>query len=135
MIGLDTGFFVELLLGNPTAVAVWRELVDGTAEGSVSCMSLFEIERLGLRGAISDHRTLLDGIPAVCNVHWIYNPEILSAAAGLSHGLGIPAVDSLILAAFLEAGARTVYTSDPHLETYRKKGVKIVNLRKGGGMG
>ena len=51
MIGLDTGFFVELLRGNREAVAVWKSLIAGEAEGVVSCLTLFELERLGLNNA------------------------------------------------------------------------------------
>jgi predicted nucleic acid-binding protein len=129
MIGLDTGFFVEFLLGNSRAVSVWKSLIENDEEAVVSCLTLFELERLGLKRGIEEAGTLLEAIPAVCTVFWLQEPDTLSKAAALSHGLGIPAVDSLILAGFLSAMVGTVYTTDRHLETYRKKGVHIVNLR------
>jgi predicted nucleic acid-binding protein len=55
--------------------------------------------------------------------------SLLSDGARLSHGLGIPAVDALILASLLEAGALTIYTTDEHIACYRGKGVEVVNLR------
>ena len=55
---------------------------------------------------------------------------MLSSAAGLSHGLGIPAVDALILAGFIQEKAGTIYTTYSHLKAYNKKGMKIINLRK-----
>jgi predicted nucleic acid-binding protein len=129
MIGLDTGFFVEFLRANSQAVSVWELLIENEEEAVVSCLTLFELERLGLKKAIEDTGTLLEAIPAVCTVLWLQEPDTLLRAAALSHGLGIPAVDSLILAGFLSAMTETVYTTDRHLEAYKKKGVRIKNLR------
>jgi predicted nucleic acid-binding protein len=129
MIGLDTGYFVEFLRGNREAVSVWKALIEGDEEGVVSCLTLFELERLGLKKVIEGAATLLEAIPAVCKVLWLQEPETLSRAAALSHGLGIPVVDSLILAGFLASMVQTVYTTSRRLEAYKKKGVNIVNLR------
>lgn len=52
MIGLDTGFFVEFLRGNSRAVSVWQALTENEEEAVVSCLSLFESERLGLKKGI-----------------------------------------------------------------------------------
>jgi len=130
MIGLDTGFFVEFLKANSQVVSVWESLIENDEEAVVSCLTLFELERLGLKKGIKEAGTLLEAIPAVCTVLWLQEPDTLSRAAALSHGLGIPAVGSLILAGFLSAMAETVYTTDRHLEAYKKKGVQIINLRK-----
>ena len=46
----------------------------------------------------------------------------------LSHGLGIPAVDALILTGFLVLDVDTIYTTDSHLELFHKKNVKILKL-------
>jgi len=129
MIGLDTGFFIELLRANHRAVSVWAALTENDEEAVVSCLTLFELERLGLKNAIGGAATLLEAIPAVCEVLWIQEPDTLSKAAALSHGLGIPSIDSLILAGFLASKAHTIYTTDRHLESYRKKGINILNLR------
>jgi len=130
MTGLDTGFFVELLRGEPAAVEFWERLIDGSEEGTVSCLTLLEIERLGKKRAIEGAEVLLEAIPAVCRLVWIQDSELLSSAAGLSHDLGIPAVDALILAGFIQEKADVIYTTDSHLEAYSKKGIKIINLRK-----
>ena len=131
MIGLDTGYFVRLVDGDQEAVRVWKGLVEGTQDACVSCVSLFELKRLGLKGAMPEHETLCEGIMAVCEVVWIDSARMLSSAAKLSHGLGMPAADSLILAGLLARGARTIYTTDRHLEAYRKKDVQVVNLGEG----
>ncbi|MEW6659677.1 MAG: PIN domain-containing protein [Thermodesulfobacteriota bacterium] len=129
MIGLDTGYFVEFLRANRESVNVWKALIANEEDAVVSCLTLFELERLGLKKGIEGADTLLEVIPAVCKVVWIQEPETLSKAAALSHGLGLPAVDSLILAGFLASEAQTVYTTDKHLESYKKTGVRIINLR------
>ena len=129
MIGLDTGFFVEFLRANSQAVSVWKSLIANDAEAAVSCLTLFELARLGLRKAIAETATLIEAIPAVCTILWLQDLDTLSKAAALSHGLGIPAVDSLILAGFLSVSTEIIYTTDQHLEAYQKKGVRIINLR------
>ena len=88
MIGLDTGFFVEFLRANSHAVAVWESLIENNEEAVVSCLTLFELERLGLKKAIEGAETLLEAIPAVCTVLWIQEPDTLAKAAALSHGSG-----------------------------------------------
>jgi hypothetical protein len=72
---LDTGFFVRLPVhdqGEGRAVDRWRALVEGEGEGVVSGLSLAELLRLSLKGAIGreDAGLLLDAIPAVCRVVW-----------------------------------------------------------------
>lgn len=129
MIGLDTGFFVEFLRGSARAISVWESLVEDEDEAVVSCLTLFELERLGLKRGIEGTETLVEAIPAVCKVLWINDPNIPSRAAALSHGLGMPAVDSLILACFLAEEIRTIYTTDAHFANYRRKDVQVINLR------
>ena len=48
----------------------------------------------------------------------------------LAHEGGLPAVDALILAGFVQAGVGIIYTTDKHLEAYKVKGVQMVNLAK-----
>jgi len=45
MIGLDTGFFVELMNGNEEAVKLWKACLDDEVELVVSSLTLFEIAR------------------------------------------------------------------------------------------
>ncbi|GLV49271.1 hypothetical protein TJA_23720 [Thermus sp. LT1-2-5] len=90
------------------------------AEGVASGLSLIELLRLALKGALpkKDVNLLLQAIPAVCRVVWP-DGRIGERAARLSHGLSLPLVDALILATALEAGARVLYTTDAHLEAYQ----------------
>jgi predicted nucleic acid-binding protein len=129
MIGLDTGFFIRLLENKKEAVRIWRGIVEGE-ESSVSCLTIFELKKLSLKKAIDEETTdlLIDAILSICKVTWIDGKEILLMGANLSHGLGIPAVDALILAGFLTLNANTIYTTDSHLELFHKKGIKVLKL-------
>lgn len=126
MIGLDTGFFVELLKGNKTATELWRKIIDGE-EASMSCLSIFELKRLALKGVMDSKAvdTVIEASYAICQVIWLDHKEPLLSGAKLSSGLGIPAVDALILASLLMSGAQTIISTDSHLAGYKKKGVVV----------
>ena len=129
MTGLDTGFFVKLLKGDRQAGRLFERMDDDT-DLCISCLTIFELKRLSLRGALEKDAVnkLIDNIMLLCRISWIDNVGIQDVAASLSHGLGIPAVDSLILAGFLLNGSETIYTTDSHLEKYVKKGVRVIKL-------
>ena len=129
MIGLDTGFFFKLLTGNRRASEIF-EGINEDADLCVSCLTLFELKRLSLRGALEEDAVsrLIDNVMSLCHISWLDNVEIHNLAAGLSHGLGIPAVDSLILAGFITNGSETIYTTDSHMAKYVKKGVQVIKL-------
>ena len=129
MIGLDTGFFVELLRGNPDLIKVWQEIMDGE-DSVVSCMSIFELKKLGLKGVLgrTGVDTVIEAIMAICRVVWIDNLNFLETAVKLSYGLGLPAVDAQILAAFAQNNCRRIYTTDAHMAVYKKKGVMIISI-------
>ncbi|MCX5816565.1 MAG: PIN domain-containing protein [Proteobacteria bacterium] len=130
MTGLDTGFFVELLRGNSEAITVWKAIVDGMEDASVSCLTVFELKRLALKGALKadEVETTVQAIFAVGEVAWIDSTDVCELASRLSHGLGIPAIDALILAGLLDSGAREIYTTDSHFEAYKKDGLAIKRL-------
>lgn len=128
MIGLDTGFFIELLSGSSQAVEVWNLCVDDRADFAVSFLTLFEIERLGLKGKLKQWDDLIEIITASTFVAWP-DRETTSTAARLSHGLGIPVVDSLILACLIKAGVDEIYTTDKHLAAYKSERVAVKNMK------
>jgi len=135
MIGFDTGFFVELLKNRALPIQVWRRLIEGESEAVCSVLTLFELDRLALKGQIERKAVdlLLEAIPSACRLIWIHGLCILHRGARLSHGLGMPAMDSLILASLIEEGASLIYTTDADFEKLHKEGVRIVNLMKSPG--
>ena len=130
MTGLDTGFFVELLKGNGKAVDKWKNIVDGEIDAAVCSLTIFELKKLSLKGGltVAAVQLTIEAILAACQVVWINNCEVLDDAARLSHGNNIPAIDAIILASLLQAGVRTIYSTDRHLLGFIKKGVGIINL-------
>jgi predicted nucleic acid-binding protein len=129
MIGLDTGFFFKLLMGDRRAAEIF-EGINEDADLCVSCLTIFELKRLSLRGALTKEAVdgLIDNIMPLCHISWLDNVDLHNLAASLSHGLGIPAVDSLILAGFITSGSETIYTTDSHMEKYVKKGIQVIKL-------
>ena len=123
VLGFDTGFFVRLIEGDARAAEAWADVRAGRAQGVVSCLSLFELGRLGLRTVVPPDaaRALVDAVPVVCHTVWIdaeHGAALLSRAVGLGHGNGLAMADAIILASLLDASAGTVYTTDPDLERY-----------------
>lgn len=131
MIGLDTGFFVELLRKNSEAAKVWEGIIEGD-ESAVSCLTLYELKRLSLKGLIESDavNTLLEAIGAICKVIWLDKTEILTGAATISQSHGIHAIDSLILAGLASSKVKTIYTTDSQIEKYKKKGVTVILLTR-----
>jgi len=129
MIGLDTGFFVELLRNNSISIRVWEEIMEGD-ESTVSCLTLYELQRLSLKGAIESNavNVMLEAIRAICKVVWLDEAKILTGAATISQRYGIHAIDSLILASFATLNVKTIYTTDSHIEKYKKKSVNVINI-------
>ncbi len=127
--GFDSGVFVLLASGHPEAARLWEETVSGERRSLVSALSLFEIYRLGLKGAIPlpFAEDALRKIPRVCEVIWIDEVDLIRTGARFSQGMHLSMADALILAAL--ADCREIYTTDTDLAQYRKGGLKITVLK------
>jgi len=119
-IGFDTGFFVRLMERDQHATAAWQSIRSGAAVGLVSCLTLYELHRLGLRGTVP--RPVAEGLtaqlPLTCAVIWLDRLETLDRAAHVAHGSGLSMADSLIVVSLADAGARTIFTTDSDLARY-----------------
>lgn len=111
------------------AVRIWEGVIEGD-ESVVSCLTLYELKRLSLKGAIEPNvtDTILEAIRVICKVVWLDKTEILTTASTISQTYGIHAIDSLILASLSTLNVKTIYTTDSHIEKYKKKGVNITNM-------
>ena len=121
--GFDTGFFRRLHDGDDQARAAWADVRSGAANGVVSCITLFELARLGLRGVIPHTvvEALVGAIPTVCAVVWLdaeVGADRLDRAARRAHGVGLALADAIILTSLLDADVETVYTTDSDFERY-----------------
>ena len=81
--GFDTGVFVLLASGHAEALELWEEATSGIRDGVVSALTLFELCRLGLRGALpaAFADQALESIPQVCEVVGVEDPESIRSAA------------------------------------------------------
>lgn len=130
-IGCDTGFFKHFLEGNSRVLEVWNQTRSGEHTLVVSCITLFELQRLGFKGSIPLNKatTLLTNLPTICTIVWLGqdNQALLETAARMAHGNGMSMADALILTSLTLAKAEEVYTTDEDLLRY-KSGPKIVKL-------
>ncbi|MGD2085026.1 MAG: type II toxin-antitoxin system VapC family toxin [Candidatus Aminicenantes bacterium] len=123
-IGVDTGFFFALEELHPIAVEIWKN------KKIITCsIVLFEIQRKLLKGELSNWVSIIDDIERSVEIVSI-SPGVAKRASHISHGTGMPAIDSLILSAFLEANCQEIYTRDEDFELYKKKDLRIINLKK-----
>lgn len=131
IVGCDTGFFKHFLESAPKTLELWRAARAGESELVISCITLFELRRLGFRGAIplAKATSLLTHLPVVCTVIWLDrgNAALLEAAARMAHGNGLSMADALILASFVHAGVDVVVTTDADMLRYTA-GPEIVRL-------
>ncbi len=131
IIGCDTGFFKHFLEGTPRSLDVWHQARSGESRLVISCISLFELRRLGFKGAIPSEKatTLVSNLPTVCTVIWLGqdNQRLIDRAARMAHGNGLAMADALILTSLIHAGAEEVYTTDEDMMRY-KSGPKISKL-------
>ena len=129
--GFDTGYFIRLLEGNKTAVSVWKDLTDGNIDSVVNPLTLFELNRLALKGSVSikSFNILSEAIEGMCHIAWSDNIDVLTVGAGISHGTGIPTVDSIIIASFLRSNVEKIYTTDSHFKAYKNKSISIIILK------
>jgi predicted nucleic acid-binding protein len=130
VIGLDSGFFIRLLKEDEGAAALWAKVTaEPQEEALVSCLTLYELQRSGLRGLTERRKTdlLLDALPHVCRILWLNDAELVRRAARIAHGNGLAMADALILTSLMEANAEVIYTTDSDLERYQA-GPPVVRL-------
>ena len=118
--GLDTGFFFRLLSDADRARGVWSEIVEANADGIVSSVSVYELQRNALKGVLvrEDVEAFLEELPVLCTIHDRYSADAVQRAAHLGWGNGIPMADALILQAFLDEGVTHILTTDQDFTAY-----------------
>ena len=120
--GLDTGFFFALQEQNSLAIRIWQE-----HETITSVIVLYELQRKLLKGQFKEWPTIISDISEAVDVVPV-NRETALKASHIGHGTGMPGLDALILSSLLVPDCTEIYTTDSHMELYKKKGIKIINL-------
>ena len=100
-IGLDTGFFFELLFKTKIAIDVWNKIINSQAIGIISSIVLFELKRLSYKKDFlrTNWDNLINPIEYCCDIIPIDKTISLEAAA-ISHGTGLPTADALIFTTY-----------------------------------
>jgi predicted nucleic acid-binding protein len=127
MVGLDTGYFVGMIQGEKSIIAHWEKLKASETIPYISVLTLGEILYLTIRvGKPDQGRKMIAGIEKTSMVIDV-DKKIVERAAALKAGRGIPYVDSIIIASFLENGCKEIHTKDRnHFEEIKTNGTKII---------
>ncbi len=130
LLGADTGFFVAYANNHPRALQVWQQLVDGLHKLVVSTLTINEIlvyfYRRGDGGRGQEWVDLMveadsiDVVPA--------SIKIAASSAQYRHGMGLPTVDSVILATFLDRQCDKMLSSDADFRVVEEQQVLPVEL-------
>lgn len=120
MEGLDTGFFFDLRAGTSETQTLWRTVTERDDPAAVSSITLYELTRHGLVGRLDSEFTeaILEGAGIAFTQAGVDSIDVLSRAARITHGMGLPMADALIAASLEEAGCDRVHTSDSDFEAY-----------------
>jgi predicted nucleic acid-binding protein len=83
------------------------------------------------RGRGAEAKQFIVLIGSLDNARFVPVDETIAEhSAGYRHGLGIPTVDSVILATFVDAGCDLMLTTDPHMQRADAQGIiKVVLLK------
>jgi predicted nucleic acid-binding protein len=127
MVGLDTGYFMGMMLGDKGIIEHWEGLKEKDAAPCVSVLTLGEILYLTIRiGKPQQGKKMVEGIEKTCTILNV-DKTVVERAASLKGGYGTPYIDSIIIASFLENGCKEIHTKDrKHFGEVKSKGTKIV---------
>ena len=125
VLGADTGFFVAQAQNQPQATAVWQDVEAGKHELIISTVSINELfVYLFRRGRNQEGQNWLS---LLLDNHFVYLAPVSVAIAQLSaryrHGLGLPTVDSLILATCLDRKCDKLLTADSDFHIVDEQGI------------
>lgn len=120
MEGFDTGFFFDLRAGTPDAQDLWGSVMERDVPAAVSSITLFELARHGLVGRLDPEFTgaVVQRAGVAFEQAQVDPTEVLSRAARIAHGMGLPMADALIAASLERVGCDRICTSDSDFEGY-----------------
>ena len=130
VIGVDTGFFIELTKDNSEAINIWNKVLNGDESLIVSVISLNELSVYFYRtGNIEKKDRLINLIKLIPNVELMpVTSKIAEESAKHRHSLGIPTVDSMILTTFILQGCKESVATDRHFKKAEEQNLIKVGL-------
>jgi predicted nucleic acid-binding protein len=128
--GADTGFWLQLGAGHPQAVGIWKDAVAGKVEWVVSTTSINELLVFYYRrGKPLIGERLVNRWIRAAGVRLVaVSAEIARRSAGYRHGLGLPTLDSMILATVVLEGCDELLTTDSHFLIAMTQGIIAVTI-------
>ena len=114
LLGIDTGFLVAYANDHPRALSIWQELIDGLHTLVLSTLTIHEILiYLYRRGDGDKGEEWISLMVETDSIEVVpVTLEIAARSARHRHGMGLPTVDSIILATFLEWGCDRMLSTD-----------------------
>lgn len=127
-LGSDTGLLIAIANKIPQALELWETIRSGESHLFLSTVSINELlvhfykrgERIAAENLIKITKSLkhIAIIPV--------SLRIAELSAGYRYGLGIPTIDSIILATFVRQKCEKMYTNDSHFSIVKDK--KIIEV-------
>ena len=130
LLGADTGFFVSYANKHPRAVKIWQELGEGQHTLVVSTLTINEIlVYFYRRGDGNMGEEWVDLMVEADSIEVVpVSVEIAASSARYRHGMGLPTVDSVILATFLNRQCEKLLSTDDDFRIVDEQKVLPVEL-------
>jgi predicted nucleic acid-binding protein len=114
VLGADTGFFVAYVNHHPRVLEIWQELIDGLHTLVVSTLTVNEILVYFYQRGDGDKGREWVGLMVESDSIEVVpvSVEIATRSARHRHSMGLPTVDSVILATFLDRQCEKMLSTD-----------------------
>ena len=128
--GGDTGCRFGVIEQQKLAMEYWQQVLDERSALFLSAISINELlTHYYKRGKGDMAKKLIEGIQLLGNAIFVpVDKEIAERSAGYRYGLGIPTVDSIVLATFVQHACDVVLTTDSHCECAANQGIVKVRI-------
>jgi len=122
-LGADTGLLIALANKLPKALELWETVRLGENNLVISTVSINELlVHFYKRAKQPTARNLIDVARTLKNIAIVpVSLKIAELSAGYRYGLGIPTIDSIVLATFLDKKCEKLYTTDSHFQIVKEQ--------------
>jgi len=129
-LGGDTGFLIGVIEQQKVALEYWQQVLDEQSVLFISTISINELLTYYYkRGKGDTAKKLIEEIQLLGSAIFVpVDIEIAERSAGYRYGLGIPTVDSIVLATFVQHLCDVILTTDSHFEGVAKQDIIKVNM-------
>jgi len=129
-LGGDTGFLIGIIEQQRVAVEYWQQVLDEQSFLFISTISINELLTYYYKRGKGDMaKKLIEEILLLGNAIFVpVDREIAERSAGYRYGLGIPTVDSVVLATLVQHSCDVVLTTDSHFEGAAKQDIIKVKM-------